>query len=228
LCSDIPKIDKVRASITNGVWVMHTGFLKLITHPVAGLTLFTLMVVFRPISARLPKLPCGISGQQQIAYILGGGDRLFLQDAILQEGNTVIVPKTTERPIAEAVKLVRVSFLSDKINVSLVREIKTPETIKVTPNTTLNQVLTAGSSQDSRARQSNVDLIRRLNLDGISRQPVPINLAKSVNDKSNPILSENEIIVISRSGTTRIVDTLSLLFNPAASVLTVLQLLGIK
>lgn len=50
-----------------------------------------------------------------------------------------------------------------------------------------------------------------LNLDGtVSKQAVTINLAKGVSDQSNPILRENDIIVVSRSGTTQIVDTLGL------------------
>jgi polysaccharide export outer membrane protein len=63
---------------------------------------------------------------------------------------------------------------------------------------------------------SSGDLIR-LNINGIvSQQAVAINLAQGVSEKSNPILQENDIIMVSRSGTTRIVDTLGLFLNSAA------------
>lgn len=151
------------------------------------------------------------------------------QDAILQEGDTVVVPKATEIVTAETVELATARFSPDTINVSVVGEVETPGTLKVQPNTTLNQaILTAGGFKGSRARRSSVDLIR-LNIDGtVSKQAVPIDLAQGVNEQGNPILRENDIIVVSRSSTTRIVDTLSLILNPAASIFTVLTLLGIR
>lgn len=151
------------------------------------------------------------------------------QDVILQEGDTVFVPKAESIAAAETIEVATARFSPDTINVSVVGEVEAPGVIKVQPNTTLNQaLLTAGGFKGSRARRSFVDLIR-LNVDGtVSKQKVPINLAQGVNDQNNPILRENDIIVVSRSGTARITDTLSLLLNPAASVLTVLSILGIK
>jgi polysaccharide export outer membrane protein len=151
------------------------------------------------------------------------------QDAILQEGDTVVVPKAGAVPPAEAVELAQARFSPDTINVSVIGEVEAPGTIKVPPNTTLNQaLLNAGGFKGSRARRSAVDLIR-LNADGtIAKQEVSINLAQSVNEQSNPILRDNDIIVVSRSGTTRLTDTLNLFFSPAAAVFTVLSILGIK
>jgi polysaccharide export outer membrane protein len=66
---------------------MHTGFFKAMAQPVAGLTLFALMATSCP-SAAMAQLPTiqnlapaplkDRPGQQQIAYILGGGDRLLM------------------------------------------------------------------------------------------------------------------------------------------------------
>jgi polysaccharide export outer membrane protein len=80
-------------------------------------------------------------------------------------------------------------------------------------------LLTAGGFKGSRTRRSTVDLIV-LKIEGtVSKQQVPIDLAQGVNDRSNPILRENDIIVISRLGAARITDTLSLLLNLAARFL---------
>lgn len=131
------------------------------------------------------------------------------QEVILQNGDTVVVPTATEVATAESLELATALFSPDTINISVVGEVETPGTLKVPPNTTLNQaLLTAGGFKGSRARRSSVDLIR-LNIDGtVSKQEVPINLAQGVNDQGNPILRENDIIVVSRAGTTRITDTL--------------------
>jgi len=130
------------------------------------------------------------------------------QEVILQDGDTVVVPKATEVATAESLELATALFSPDTINISVVGEVETPGTLKVPPNTTLNQaLLTAGGFKGSRARRSSVDLIR-LNIDGtVSTQEVPINLAQGVNDQGNPILWENDIIVVSRAGTTRITDS---------------------
>ena len=146
------------------------------------------------------------------------------QDAILQEGDTVVVPKAAEIPPAEAVELAQARFSPDAINVSVVGEVAAPGTIRITPNTTMNQaLLAAGGFRGSRARRSNVELIR-LNPDGtVSRNDVPVNFAQGVNEQSNPILRENDIIVVSRSGFTQVTDTLNVLFAPAAAALAALS-----
>lgn len=170
-------------------------------------------------------------GEQLISVdlwqLLRTGD--ISQDAILQEGDTVIVPKLAAVSPAEAVELAEARFSPDTINISVVGEVKAPGTIQVRPNTTLNQaLLTAGGFNGSRSQRSRVELIR-LNPDGtIARRDVPINFAQAVNEQTNPILTDNDIIVVSRNTTARITDTLGLLFNPAASVLTVLSILGIR
>ena len=147
------------------------------------------------------------------------------QDAILQEGDTVVVPKATEVTPAEAVEVATARFSPATINVSVVGEVAEPGTIQVPPNTTLNQaLLTAGGFRGSRARRSTVELIR-LNPDGtVIREDVPINFAQNVNEQTNPILRENDIIVVGRSSSTRFTDTLGLLLNPAGSVLAALSI----
>lgn len=168
------------------------------------------------------------AGREQIIDVnlwqfLRTGD--ISQDAILQEGDTVVVPRATEVATAEAVELATARFSPNTIDVSVVGEVRAPGTLQVQPNTTLNQaLLTAGGFNGSRAKRSSVELIR-LNPDGsITRENVPINFEQAANEQSNPILRDNDIIVVSRSGPTQLTETLSLLFNPAASALAVLSI----
>lgn len=137
-----------------------------------------------------------------------------------------MVVSTTEFVTPE-VELATACFSPDRINISVSKAVETPGTIKVTPNTTLNQALiTAGGFKASRAKCSSVDRIW-LNIDRTSQQAVAINLAPGVIDKINPILREDDIIVVSRFGKTQIVDRLGWLL-PAASLFTVLSILGIR
>jgi polysaccharide export outer membrane protein len=67
--------------------------------------------------------------------------------------------------------------------------------------------------------------IRRVNPDGtVTREELPINFAQNVNEQTNPILRENDIIVVCRSSITRLTDTLGLLLNPAGSILATLSI----
>jgi polysaccharide biosynthesis/export protein len=172
-----------------------------------------------------------IAGEQIIPVnlwqLLQSGD--FSQDAILQEGDTVVVPKATEIPPAEAVELAQARFAPDTIRVSVVGEVKAPATLQVPPNTTLNQaLLNAGGFNDSRARRGSVELIR-LNPNGtISKENVPVDFAQGANAKNNPILRDNDIVVVSRSNTARVADVLNLFFSPGAGIINLLTILGIR
>lgn len=165
--------------------------------------------------------------QVNLWQLLQSGD--ITQDAILQEGDTVVVPKATEIPPAEAVELAQARFSPDSIGVSVIGEVKAPGTLQVTPNTTLNQaLLTAGGFQGSRADRSSVELIR-LNPNGtVTRENIPINFAQGANEQNNPILRDKDIVVVRRSNTSRVTDTLGLLLSPAAGINLLLTILGIR
>ena len=140
------------------------------------------------------------------------------QDTIVQEGDTVIIPTATDINPAEATALADASFSPATIQVSVVGEVKQPGLVSVQPNTPLNQaILTAGGFNDSRARRRSVDLIR-LNPDGtVTKQKLPIDLSQGINGKSNPILRDNDIVVVNRSGAARIGDSIGAVFGPVLS-----------
>ncbi len=140
------------------------------------------------------------------------------QDTIVQEGDTIIIPTSTDVNPAEATALADASFSPSSIQVSVVGEVKSAGLVSLQPNTPLNQaILTAGGFNDSRAKKKNVELIR-LNPDGtVTKRTLPINLAQNINDKNNPILRNNDIVVVGRSGAARVGDTIGTLFGPIIS-----------
>ena len=140
------------------------------------------------------------------------------QDTIVQQGDTIIIPTATDINPAEATALADASFSPATIQVSVVGEVKNPGAVSLQPNTPMNQaILTAGGFNDSRARKSTVELVR-LNPDGtVTKQRLPIDLAQGINNKNNPILRNNDIVVVGRSGTARVGDTIGTLFGPIVS-----------
>ncbi len=155
--------------------------------------------------------------------LLQRGD--FKQDTVLQEGDTIIVPTASDVNPAEATELATASFSPDTIQVSVVGEVTRPGLVEVPPNTPLNQaLLAAGGFDHKRARKSSVELIR-LNPDGtVSKQTIPIDFAQGINEQSNPILRDNDIVVVNRSGVARIADTLETPLSTFGGVFNVFRL----
>lgn len=149
------------------------------------------------------------------------------QDIALQKGDTVIIPTATALTAAEATKLATANFSPSSINVNFVGEVKNAGITKLPPNTPLNAaILAAGGFNQGRAKKSSVDLIR-LNPDGtISKREVKIDLATGINEKTNPPLRNNDVIVVGRSSLTKFGDTLSTIMTPVSRGFSFLRLFG--
>ncbi|MBC1195610.1 SLBB domain-containing protein [Microcystis aeruginosa BLCCF158] len=136
-------------------------------------------------------------------------------DIFLQEGDTVIIPTATEISAKESETLASASFAPKTINVKVVGEVKKPGIIEVPPNTPLNQaILTAGDFDKRRANQSTVELIR-LNPNGtVTKTSINIDFSQGINEKTNPILRNNDVVVVHRSGLASATDTLGTVLSP--------------
>ena len=128
----------------------------------------------------------------------------------------------TEINPAEVSQIADASFSPAKIQVNVVGEIVRPGVVEVASNTTLNQALmAAGGFNSSRAKKTSVELIR-LNFDGtVSRRFVEIDFAQGINEQNNPLVRSKDIIVVRRSATAGVVDTVNLILSPAAAVLAI-------
>lgn len=162
------------------------------------------------------------AGTQQIIPVnlwelLQTGD--LNNDPFLQDGDTIIIPQATAINLDEITPVARASFSPATIKVSVIGEIDNPGvgTIDVAPDTTLNQALLRSGGFNSRSSRKSVDLIR-LNPDGtISQRTIPINFSASPNEQTNPLLRNNDIIVVERSGLAHFSDTATLLLSPTGS-----------
>ncbi|MGD1807343.1 SLBB domain-containing protein [Dapis sp. BLCC M126] len=154
--------------------------------------------------------------------LLQSGD--INQDAILQQGDMIVIPTASDIDPAESPELAAASFAPDEIEVSVVGEVRRPGQVKVPPNTPLNQaILKAGGFNRSRAKRNSVELIR-LNFNGtVSRQTIVVDFASGVNEKTNPMLRQNDVVVISRNGIAALSDTLNTTFEFGVSTLSVLR-----
>lgn len=142
------------------------------------------------------------------------------QDTILQDGDTIFFPTATEINSADATVLANTTLSPATIQVGVVGEVKRPGPVDIKPNSSLNQaLLAAGGFNDARASSSAVDLVR-LNPDGsVSKRKVKVNFAAGINPQTNPILRNNDVVVVYRSGAAKASDTIGTVISPFAGVI---------
>ncbi len=156
------------------------------------------------------------------------------QDTLIQDGDTIVIPTVAEQNPAESTVVATANFSPATIQVSVIGEVKRATggaggtTLQLPANTPLNQaILAAGGFNDSRARRTTVDLIR-LNPNGsVTKRQVRVNLAQGISEEVNPILRNNDIIVINRSFVGRVGDTIGAVGNPLVNIFSIFRLFGL-
>lgn len=97
------------------------------------------------------------------------------QDLFLQDRDTIVIPTATVISPAESIQVATASFSPECCRVNIVGEVKQPGSVKIPPNTPLNQAVLAAGGFTTRDRTKSVDLIR-LNPNGtITKRNIAIN-----------------------------------------------------
>jgi polysaccharide export outer membrane protein len=145
--------------------------------------------------------------------LIANGD--LSQDTIVQDGDTIVFPTATETNRAEATQIASTTLSPATIQVGVVGEVRNPGRIAVQPNSSLNQVLlAAGGFAGARADNDAVDLVR-LNPDGsVTKRKVRVDLKAGINEQTNPIIRNNDVIVVYRSGAAKFGETVGTVFSP--------------
>lgn len=141
------------------------------------------------------------------------------QDVQVRDGDTLLVPKATQIDTTEALQIASSNFSPDAIKVNVVGEVTTPGAVEVKPNTTLNQaILAAGGFKPGRARKD-VELIR-LNPNGtVDRRTIAVDFSQKLDEKNNPPLRSNDVVVVNRNGIAKVGDTVGTFLGPLGGIL---------
>ena len=153
------------------------------------------------------------------------------QDTILQQGDTIVVPKAAIVNPAEAGVLANNNFAPPAINVFVVGELRTSlDPLRLPANATLNQALISRGFfgyENTRARRNTVELVR-LNRDGTAtKRTIAVDLTQGINEETNPQLRDNDMIVVSRSGFAKVVDRMNSIFGPLGPASGVLNFINL-
>lgn len=137
------------------------------------------------------------------------------EDILLQDGDTIIIPVAEEIDPTEASALATANFAPDSIVINIIGPVRGAGAKKLAPNSTLNQaILAAGGFDDRRADQSSVELVR-MNPNGtVTKREIKVDLTANINEETNPILSNNDVILVDRNGLTVFTENIETLLGP--------------
>lgn len=153
--------------------------------------------------------------------LLRSGD--LNQDAILQDGDTVLVPTATAIDSEEAAQIATASFSPDTIRVNVVGEVVSPGVVEVPPNTPLNQAVLAAGGFNTRA-QTTVLLVRLNSNGSVLQQEIAVDFTQGSDTNENPALRNNDVIVVRRSGIATISDALGTATDPLTRFFTLFSI----
>lgn len=147
------------------------------------------------------------------------------QDLALRDGDTIVVPEASSVDAVEATRIASANFSPETITVYLVGEVEAPGPLELPPNIPLNQALLAAGGFTNRAVEGAVELVR-LNPNGtVSKTDVNIDFGQDINSDGNPILKNNDTIVVRETGLSEFSDRAGQIFSPALGLFRVLDFL---
>ena len=136
------------------------------------------------------------------------------QDTILQEGDTVFVPTATEVNPEEMGQIAEASFAPNTIRVNIVGEVQRPGLVEIPPNTPLNEALLRTGGFNSRANEGLIELIRYNPNGTVEQRRVQLDFTQNANEETNPILRNNDVVIVTPSTLANISDTVDKIVTP--------------
>ena len=177
--------------------------------------------VVRPTRAGTPQV-----FEADLWQLLNSGD--IKQDAILQEGDTVFVPTATALTPAEVSRAASASFSPDTIRVNVVGEVKQAGVVELPPNTPLSQaILAAGGFNNTRASRGSAELVRLKDDGTVDRETIPVDFAQGINEENNPLLRNNDVIIVNRNGLASVTDVLGTVTSPLGGLFSIFRFFDI-
>ena len=140
------------------------------------------------------------------------------QDLILQAGDRITVAKAEAMSAEEMAQVTGSNVSPSSIRVGIVGEVTSPGSTEVPANTTLNQVLLNAGGFNRRARHT-VQLLRISPNGSVMQRRIEVDFERGLDSENNPILFNNDVIIVGRNGLARIGDSASNILEPIFRIL---------
>ena len=122
------------------------------------------------------------------------------QDISLRDGDRVVIPQAESLSIEELNQIATANIAPNAIEVTVVGSATDSQgSLKVSPNTSLNQVILAAGGFNDRRESRTVNLIRLHPNGSVEQRVLEVPIAADVNETNNPILRDKDVIVLDRS-----------------------------
>jgi polysaccharide biosynthesis/export protein len=146
------------------------------------------------------------------------------QNLAIRDGDTITLNTAENIPLDTAKIVARSNVAGQEIAVNLVGEVFSPGVQKITVGTSLNQVLLSAGGLTGQAKQKSIELMR-LNANGtISRQKIAIDYSQPVGSERNPVLQNQDVILVDRNLGAKVTEKISNILSPINSVLSLFNL----
>lgn len=148
------------------------------------------------------------------------------QDIPLQDGDTIFVPTAIALDPTQASQIAMSNLSPEQIQVNVVGEVVRPGGVGVRPNSTLMQaVLAAGGVTPGRGNKAKIELVRLLPDGKVDRREFKFDVTRGLDERSNPAIHQNDVIVVNRSNTAKVSDLLGSIVSPITGAFGLLRLL---
>ncbi|HEY9645947.1 MAG TPA: SLBB domain-containing protein [Chroococcidiopsis sp.] len=154
--------------------------------------------------------------------LLSEGD--INQNITLRDGDMIALTPAPAMDIATAEVMGNANFSASTVQINLVGEVRQPGLLAVPPNTSLNEAVLMAGGFNNRARRGSVELLQMHPNGTVSRQRISINFSDDVNDATNPILRDRDVVIVGRSAFARVSDTLGTLLSPIGGAFSLFNL----
>ncbi|MFK8186052.1 MAG: polysaccharide biosynthesis/export family protein [Phormidesmis sp.] len=141
------------------------------------------------------------------------------QDAILQGGDTVFVPAAVAVDPEAVPKIAAASFSPNSIQVNVVGETERTGTLELPPNTSLSQAILAAGGFNTRANETEAELIRLQPNGAVSRRIIAVDFAQGIDEENNPLLRNNDVVVVNPSAIANVDDKVGAILGPVGRVI---------
>lgn len=131
----------------------------------------------------------------------------------------MFVPTATAIDPAQVPQIAAASFSPDVIRVNVVGETERTGTIELPPNTSLSQAILAAGGFNTRANDTEAELIRLQPNGSVSRRIIAVNFAQGIDEENNPLLQNNDVVVVNPSLIANVDDKVGAILGPVGRVI---------
>ncbi|MGQ4646889.1 polysaccharide biosynthesis/export family protein [Lyngbya aestuarii] len=142
------------------------------------------------------------------------------QDLILQDGDSIFVPKLTGDETLDRRLVARSSLAPSTVKVRVVGEVKRPGEVQVPPNSSLSSAVAIAGGPTDDAKLSEVAFIRLNEAGTVESQQVDLT---SLTD--NEQILEGDVIIVPKTKTAKTADTVDRVGRPINTILNILRFL---